>query len=67
MYRSQINELLFTRDIAAVKRDLYMNTESVRTIGLINELIGLLALAYQQIIRFFISVEKHHFHIRLCC
>lgn len=61
MYRSQINELLFTRDIAAVKRDLYMNTESVRTIGLINELIGLLALAYQQIIRFFYQRGKTPF------
>ncbi|GLP98246.1 hypothetical protein GCM10007891_01000 [Methylophaga thalassica] len=58
MYRSQVNELLFTRDIAAVKRDLYMNTESLRTISLINELIGLLSVAYQQIVRFFYQRGK---------
>ncbi|WP_417535272.1 hypothetical protein [Methylophaga sp.] len=51
MYRAQVNELLFTRDIAAVKRDLYINTESLRTISLINELISLLSIAYQQIIQ----------------
>ncbi len=58
IYRSQVNELLFTRDIAAVKRDLYINTESLRTISLINKLINLLSIAYQQIIHVYYQRGK---------
>jgi len=53
IYRAAITELLFTRDISAVKRDLYVTTENLRAIRSINELIAKLAVAYQQIIRFY--------------
>lgn len=53
IYRAAITELLFTRDISAVKRDLNVTTENLRAIRSINELIAKLAIAYQQIIRFY--------------
>jgi len=53
IYRIAITELLFTRDISAVKRDLYVTTENLRAIRSINELIAKLAVAYQHIIRFY--------------
>ncbi|HEC72765.1 MAG TPA: hypothetical protein ENI26_00140 [Methylophaga aminisulfidivorans] len=51
IYRTDINAIIFNRDIAAVKRDLYMNTESLRSIDKLNVLIGCLAKGYEQIIQ----------------
>lgn len=53
IYRKAITDLLFTRDISAVKRDLYDTTENLRAIRVINELIAKLAVAYQQIIAYY--------------
>ncbi|WP_438970143.1 hypothetical protein [Methylophaga sp.] len=53
IYRTAVADLLFTRDISAVKRDIYFTTENLRAIRTTNELIAKLAVAYQQIIRFY--------------
>lgn len=51
IYRSAIQDLLFTRDISAVKRDLYVTTESLRAIRSVSKLIAKLSIGYQQIVR----------------
>lgn len=51
IYRGAIHDLLFTRDIAAVRRDLYITSENQRAIRHISELIYTLGNAYQQIAR----------------
>ena len=51
IYRTAIHELLFTRDISAVKRDLYVTTENLRAIRSVSELIAKLGIAYQQLAR----------------
>jgi hypothetical protein len=53
VYRATVSDLLFTRDISAVKRDLYVTTENLRAIRSTNELIAQLAVAYQQIVLFY--------------
>lgn len=53
IYRKAITDLLFTRDISAVKRDLYVTTENLRAIRSITELIAKLSVAYQKIISFY--------------
>lgn len=53
IYRTAIQELLFTRDISAVKRDLYVTTENLRAIRSVSELISRLGIAFQQLARQF--------------
>lgn len=53
VYRSAIHDLLFTRDISAVKRDLYVTTENLRAIRSVSDLFAKLAVGYQQIVRFY--------------
>lgn len=53
MYRGAVHDLLFTRDISAVKRDLYVTTESQRAIQGLSELFSKLAIGYQQIVRYY--------------
>lgn len=52
IYRGAIHDLLFTRDISAVKRDLYVTTESQRAIQGLSDLISKLAIGYQHIARY---------------
>lgn len=49
IYRTEIHALLFTRDISAVKRDMYATPENLRAIHNISELIATLGLSYQQL------------------
>lgn len=53
IYRTAVQDLLFTRDISAVKRDLYVTTENLRAIRSVSELLVELSIAYQQIARQF--------------
>lgn len=53
IYRGAIHDLLFTRDISAVKRDLYVTTESQRAIQGLSDLLSKLAIGYQQIARYY--------------
>lgn len=53
IYRTAIQDLLFTRDISAVKRDLYVTTENLRAIRSVSDLIAKLSIAYQQLARFY--------------
>lgn len=53
IYRGAIHDLLFTRDISAVKRDLYVTTESQRAIQGLSELLSKLAIGYQHIARYY--------------
>ncbi len=51
IYRIAIQDLLFTRDISAVKRDLYATTENLRAIRSVSDLIAKLSIGYQQLAR----------------
>ncbi len=51
IYRAAIQDLLFTRDISAVKRDLYATTENLRAIRSVSDLIAKLSIGYQQLAR----------------
>lgn len=51
IYRTAIQDLLFTRDISAVKRDLYVSTENLRAIRSVSDLIAKLSIGYQQLAR----------------
>jgi len=51
IYRTAIQDLLFTRDISAVKRDLYVTTENLRAIRSVSDLIAKLGVGYQQLAR----------------
>jgi hypothetical protein len=53
VYRGAIHDLLFTRDISAVKRDLNVTTESQRAIQGLSELFCKLAIGYQQIAHYY--------------
>lgn len=51
IYRDEVLALLFTRDISAVKRDLYVTTENLRAIRCVSDLIAKLGMGYQQLAR----------------
>jgi hypothetical protein len=53
IYRSAVMDLLFTRDISAVKRDLYVTTENLKAIRTVSELITKLAEGYKQIVSYY--------------
>lgn len=51
IYHSAIHDLLFTRDITTVKRDLYVTPESQRAIQAMAQLLTELTIGYQQLAR----------------
>lgn len=51
IYRTAVQDLMFTRDISAVKRDLYVTTENLRAIRSVSDLIAKLGVVYQQLAR----------------
>jgi hypothetical protein len=50
VYRSAIHKILFARDIAAIKRDLYATAEHLKTIQTLSSAIAELAIGYKIII-----------------
>lgn len=53
IYHAAARDLLFTRDISTVKRDLYITTESQRAIQAMGQLLTELTIGYQQLARHF--------------
>lgn len=50
VYRSVIHKILFTRDIAAIKRDLYATTEHLKAIKTLRSAMEELAIGYKIIV-----------------
>lgn len=53
VYRTAIHDLLFSRDISAVKRDLTASPENLRAIRGVSELFAKLSAGYQQVAAYY--------------
>ncbi|OUR64419.1 hypothetical protein A9Q79_08150 [Methylophaga sp. 42_25_T18] len=59
IYRGAIHKILFARDIAAIKRDLYASTENLKAIKALNLAVEELAIGYKLIVnQLYLSGER---------